>query len=76
MGIAVSRADGQCISANEALGRIVGAERETSPRHRIFAIFHPGKIVDLLADAEQVLSGGMNNHAKFMSPPHSERVCG
>ncbi|MGO9119343.1 MAG: PAS domain S-box protein [Desulfomonilaceae bacterium] len=60
MGIAVYKADGQCISANEALGRIVGADRErllTQNFHNLTSWKDSG----LLADAEEVLSGSINS---------------
>jgi two-component system, cell cycle sensor histidine kinase and response regulator CckA len=60
MGIAVYRADGQCISANEALGRIVGADKESLLTHN-FRNLASWKDSGLLADAELVLSGGINN---------------
>ena len=60
MGIAVYRADGQCISANEALGRIVGADQERLLTQN-FRNLSSWKDSGLLADAEQVLSGGINN---------------
>ncbi len=60
MGIAVFRADGQCVSANEALGRIVGTDQESLVTQN-FRNLSSWKDSGLLADAEQVLSGGMNN---------------
>ena len=60
MGIAVYKADGQCISANEALGRILGADRERLLTQN-FRNLTSWKVSGLLADAELVLSGGINN---------------
>ena len=59
MGIAVYREDGQCISANEALGRIVGADPERLVTQN-FRNLSSWKDSGLLAEADQVLSGGIN----------------
>jgi PAS domain S-box-containing protein len=60
VGIAVYRGDGQCISANEALGRILGSSREGLLLQN-FRDLASWKDTGLLADAEKVLSEGMNN---------------
>ncbi len=60
MGIAVYRADGQCISANDALGRIVGAGKDHLVTQN-FRNLSSWEVSGLLADAEQVLCGGVNN---------------
>ena len=60
MGIAVFRADGQCISANEALGKTIGADKQGILTQN-FRNLASWKESGLLADAEQVLSGGVNN---------------
>ena len=60
MGIAVYQVDGQCISANQALGSMVGADHEHLLSQN-FRNLSSWKDSGLLADAEQVLAGGMNN---------------
>ncbi len=64
MGIAVYKSDGQCISANEALGRILGADRERLLTQN-FRNLTSWKVSGLLADAELVLSGGINNQREL-----------
>ncbi|MEW6531409.1 MAG: PAS domain S-box protein [Thermodesulfobacteriota bacterium] len=59
VGIAVFQADGQCISANDALGRIVGADKERLMTQN-FRDLAPWKDSGLLADAERVLSEGIS----------------
>ncbi len=60
MGIAVYRAHGECISANEALGKLVGADRERLLTQN-FLNLTSWQDSGLLADAELVLSEGINN---------------
>jgi len=64
VGIAVYRADGQCVSANEALGRIVGADKERLLTQN-FRDLASWKESGLLAYADEVLSGGISNQREF-----------
>jgi two-component system, cell cycle sensor histidine kinase and response regulator CckA len=59
MGIAVFRADGQCVSANPELARIVGADQERILIQN-FRSLSSWRDSGLLGDAEYVLSGGLN----------------
>lgn len=59
MGIAVYRADGTCISANEALGRIVGTDVQLLLEQN-FRQLQSWRESGLLADAHKVLSHHVN----------------
>ncbi len=58
VGISTYRSDGQCVSANEALGRMIGATREQVLGQN-FREIESWKKSGLLTDAEDILSTGI-----------------
>ena len=67
MGIAVFRADGECVSANEALAKIVGTDEQRILKQN-FRTISSWKDSGLLADAEQVPFRGRQQPEG--GPPH------
>ncbi|OAD21426.1 conserved hypothetical protein, membrane [Candidatus Thiomargarita nelsonii] len=57
LGIASYRSDGQCVSANETIGTMIGTEQMLSQNFRQIEFF---KNATLLADAEETLSTGVD----------------
>ncbi|MDQ7785466.1 MAG: PAS domain S-box protein [Desulfomonilaceae bacterium] len=64
VGIAVYRADGQCIAANDSLGRIVGADKARLLEQN-FRTLSSWKQSELLEQAEQVLTGGLTEEREI-----------
>ncbi len=64
VGISTYRPDGQCVSANKALGRILGATREQVLGQNFREIESWNKS-GLLADAEEVLSTGIEKRREI-----------
>ncbi len=57
LGIASYRSDGQCVSANETIGTMIGTEQMLSQNFREIKFFKQNAA--LLADAEETLSTGV-----------------